>query len=534
MEAGKARVDGINIRNSWSLYTFFRKRWVGPRMVSDGEKMQLDEEMESVQILEPQKPSKESERKKNKRKKGNANTVVLTERIQIETTRILHELFRQSKDLFNSANKIIYASSHLFILTKEGTQKAGKTASYYEVEQELQGSPEYAALPSQTSQQIIYQVRDAWNGFFEAIKEWKADLKKDPKDRRFKGRPQPPEWKDDSAENLLIFTSQQGVVKNSYLQFPKRTRILPVKVNPTRLGKLKQVRILPRGYYAVVEIVHEKEKPQLEGAELVKSHVVALDLGVRNTVTLVSNCGLRPIVVRGGAVKAINAHYNKQRAQYQSIYNEAGIDWQTKRLERLDRKHNNKIEDIFHKLSQSIINYCFSNRVGTVVIGYNPYWKQKTRLGKRNNQNFVGIPFLSLVEKIQYKAELLGITVITLEESHTSKCSFLDAESIEHHENYLGTRGVWQQIDDLKFQQKHDGRKGKVCHGLFKTAAGKVINSDVNGAYNILRKAFPEFSNDGIGGLGLVPIAVKFSRTAQDFTELKRLANLLIPSEGSV
>jgi len=61
---------------------------------------------------------------------------------------------------------------------------------------------------------------------------------------------------------------------------------------------------------------------------------------------------------------------------------------------------------------------------------------------------------------------------------------------------------------------------GTVCRGLFKTQMGKVINADVNGAYNILRKAFPEAVNtDGIEGLGLVPYAVKFA-------ELEQLANL--------
>jgi len=194
-------------------------------------------------------------------------------------------------------------------------------------------------------------------------------------------------------------------------------------------------------------------------------------------------------------------------------------------LERLTRRRNNKIEDLFHKLSSALIGYCTSQRIGTLVIGYNEQWKQNTRLGRRNNQNFVNIPFYRLVKKLQYKAALAGITVVLTEESHTSKCSLLDKEPIEHHETYLGTRGVWQQIDDAKFQQTHAGKKGKVCHGLFKTAAGNIINSDVNGAYNILRKAFPEaLAVDGIEGRGLVPIAVKFSKKEQDFTRLKQLA----------
>ncbi|NJK70511.1 MAG: transposase, partial [Microcoleus sp. SU_5_3] len=35
--------------------------------------------------------------------------------------------------------------------------------------------------------------------------------------------------------------------------------------------------------------------------------------------------------------------------------------------------------------------------------------------------------------------------------------------------------------------------------GLYKTASGRLINADVNGSYNILRKAVPNAFSDGIG-----------------------------------
>jgi hypothetical protein len=133
-------------------------------------------------------------------------------------------------------------------------------------------------------------------------------------------------------------------------------------------------------------------------------------------------------------------------------------------------------------------------------------------MGRKNNQNFENIPFHRLIDQIQYKAELLGIAVEKTNEDHTSKCSFLDNEPIEHQDAYLGTRGV--------YQSKRNGGNGKVSHGLFKTKTGLIINSDVNGAYNILRKALPKaISADRIEGHGLVPYSVKFA-------DLKQLANL--------
>ncbi|MHA2111407.1 MAG: IS200/IS605 family accessory protein TnpB-related protein, partial [Candidatus Hodarchaeales archaeon] len=84
--------------------------------------------------------------------------------------------------------------------------------------------------------------------------------------------------------------------------------------------------------------------------------------------------------------------------------------------------------------------YCVVNNIGTVVIGYNPEWKQSCQLGKRNNQNFVTIPFYRLIQQLEYKTEAQGITVIRQEESHSSKCSFLDNEPIKHHGKYQGKR----------------------------------------------------------------------------------------------
>jgi len=187
---------------------------------------------------------------------------------------------------------------------------------------------------------------------------------------------------------------------------------------------------------------------------------------------------------------------------------------ETHRLQRLNRIRNNRVTDLFHKISRALINYCVAYQLGTIVIGYNAGWKQRCNMGKTNNQNFVEIPFRKLVQQLRYKAALLGIRVMLVEETHTSKCSFVDHEPIEHHDLYLGRRGVYNP------------ETGKVMRGLFKTKAGPIINSDINGAYNILRKAFPEVvSADRIEGLGLVPYSLRLKELNQ-LTELNQLNNL--------
>lgn len=118
-----------------------------------------------------------------------------------------------------------------------------------------------------------------------------------------------------------------------------------------------------------------------------------------------------------------------------------------------------------------MINHVVSNGINTIVIGHNRCWKQEINIGKRNNQNFVSIPFNLFISMISYKATLEGINVKIIEESYTSKCSFLDNEQICKHEEYAGRR---------------------IKRGLFKTSSGNIINADINAAFNIIRKSAKE------------------------------------------
>jgi len=163
-------------------------------------------------------------------------------------------------------------------------------------------------------------------------------------------------------------------------------------------------------------------------------------------------------------------------------------------IQILTVKRNRKIKDVMHKYSRFIINYCIQHNIGTVVMGHNPGQKQEINLGTKTNQNFVNIPEYLLRKMIKYKADEIGISVIDQEESHTSKCSFLDMEPVGHSERYMGKR---------------------ISRGLFRSSIGKLINADVQGGYNIIKKAIPKaFMNlkvimvDGIEGVGLHPLRI--------------------------
>lgn len=176
---------------------------------------------------------------------------------------------------------------------------------------------------------------------------------------------------------------------------------------------------------------------------------------------------MRSFIVDGRKVKHINQFYNKKLGKAKSELKKKNNKEKSHRTRQLTLKRNNKIDDYFHKTSRYIINQAVFNDVRTIIVGHNKNWKQEINIGKVNNQKFVQIPFDKLIHQLKYKGALEGISVIEIEESYTSKCSFLDNESIEKHESYLGNR---------------------TKRGLFISKDGRKLNSDVNGSFNIMRK----------------------------------------------
>ncbi|NVM31574.1 MAG: IS200/IS605 family element transposase accessory protein TnpB [Candidatus Helarchaeota archaeon] len=390
----------------------------------------------------------------------------LTERMQLKKSAELSSLCHKGKNLYNVANYMV----------RQRFFRDRKWYRYYDLNRLLKQDPAYRALPIQTSQQILRLVDRNWKSFFRGLRDWQDHPEK------YRCRPCIPRYKPKDGESIVLFTNQQCRIKRGCLHFPKKV-LPPLKIRMT--GAFQHVRILPRGDHYIVEVVYDCTPIYLD---LPKNRILTIDLGLNNLVTAVNNAGLPPFVIKGGVVKSINQFYNKERARLSALKDKQGLKGQTKRLKRLTLKRNNKIRDYFHKTSRTIIGYCVDNELGTIIVGYNAGWKQKIHIGRRNNQNFVSVPFHQLIQQIQYKARLVGIEVILEEEGHTSKCSFLDQEPIRHHDTYLGRR---------------------ISRGLFQASDGTLINADVNGGYNIGQKAVPNaFRADGIEGVGLHPYSM--------------------------
>ena len=400
--------------------------------------------------------------------------VTRTEHIWLKPNTTLSHLCHLSKNLYNDANYAI----------KQSLKDQGRWVRYNQLYHQLKHSTNYRQLPAKTGQQILRLLDKAWKSFFRAIKEWKRHPEK------FKKKPRPPKYKKKNGEHLLMFTNQQCSIKNNVLLFPKKlTFDYDITTRLADTTDLREVRILPKGVGYVCEIVYQKV---ISTKATDKTRIAGIDLGVSNIINLVNNIGKKPIAVKddGRGIKSITQFYQKEKARLQSMYDRQGIQ-DGPRMKKLRVKYDRKSKDYLHKLSRVVVNWYVQHGIGKLVIGYNPEWKQQVELGKRNNQTFVLIPYMKLINQLTYKAEEQGIAVELVEESHTSKCSFLDNEAIKHHEQYLGKR---------------------IRRGLFRSAQGLLINADVNGAGNIIRKsepnAFTQLKADGVGGcvIGLHPV----------------------------
>ena len=382
---------------------------------------------------------------------------------------ICDELCFKSKNLYNAA---------LFEFRQSFFDKELDTLTWQNINRIFNQSNQfdYRELPSKVSNTVLKKLGNNISSFWSLIK--KSDYKQKvrlPKylhktDGRFivEFNKQTFSNKRDDNNNLIICKSS-----------------LDLRI-PTKVEKPQQVRIIPKVGCYVIEVVYEVEENRLKQNQ----RVAAIDLGLNNLAAVVTNDGDNPILISGRKIKSINQYYNKMTSKKKALlpYNV----FTSKSLDRLWLKRNNKISYEIHKVTKFLSNYFDERDVSKVIIGNNSGWKNGINLGKRNNQNFVNIPYTKFINQLTYKCKSLGITVIVREESYTSKASFLD----------------YDEIPNYKEGAKHKFSGKRIKRGLYRSTTRK-INADVNGAYNTMVK---EDSNYIIGNreqLGFNPTLIK-------------------------
>lgn len=375
--------------------------------------------------------------------------LILVEKHQIKYNSKEHKecdkLCFLSKNLYNST---LYAIRQHYFNTK-------KHLGIFEVRKQFcrDNQVDYRALPSKVSKMTQKLVDQNFKSFFALLKT-----------ENLNWRPKIPKYLHKIKWRQVVHYCNQSLSFKQPWFVKLSWTFIKLKTNKN----VSFARIVPSNWKYTIELWY---KVPLRDIITPKWNYASIDLWVNNLVTLVSNC-FNPLIINWKPLKSINQYYNKATSELRKT------SYSRKKL--LNRRKN-KINDYLHKTSRYIVNHLVSNKIDTLVIWYNKEWKQETKLWKVNNQNFVNIPFQRLIEMLSYKCQLVWINVVIQEESYTSKCSFLDNESIEKHENYL-----WKRLK----------------RWLFQSSYWKLINADVNWALNILRKYVASrgenliFSND--------------------------------------
>lgn len=328
----------------------------------------------------------------------------------------------------------------------------------------------YKLLNTDIAQQTMRIVDRSFKSFFALIKKAKDG------NYRFKDI-QLPHYLDKESYFTIIIPrfkiNNNKVAIPMSLAFKKEFGELSITVPPKILNEtIKEIRIHPKHNcrYFEVEFVYLKDIIQ----NVNKETVLSIDFGLDNLATCVTSTGAS-FIMDGKRLKSFNQWYNKENARLQSIKDKARIKHLTHKQSNILRRRNSQVQDYLNKVSKYIVKYCDARGIGTIVVGYNPTIKQRCNLGKVNNQNFLQIPIANLKEKIKMLCEVYNIKFVEQEESYTSKASALDLDEIPQY--------------NQDNPQKYSFSGKRISRGQYRSSYKVIINADLNGALNILRKS---------------------------------------------
>lgn len=397
----------------------------------------------------------------------------LTEAHQITSNHKLYsicdELCFKSKNLYNAA---------LFAFRQSYFSKEIDTLSWQSINRIFNhdNQLDYRELPAKVSNAVLKKLGNNISSFWSLVK--KSDYRK---------KANLPKYLHKTNGRFVVEFNKQTFSNkrddNNCLIVCKSSLDLRI---PTKVEKPQQVRIIPKVGCYVIEVTYEIK----ENEHKQNHRVASIDLGLNNLATVVTNNGDNPLLISGKKIKSINQYYNKMTSKQKSLL--PNNIFTSKSLNRLWLKRNNKLSYEIHKITKFLTNYFDERDISKVIIGYNKGWKNGINLGRVTNQNFVSIPYTKFINQLTYKCQLLGITVITREESYTSKASFLDYDKMP---DCAGTT-------KLTFSGK------RVKRGLYRSTTRK-INADVNGAYNIMAKENLNYIVNDREQLGFNPVLVK-------------------------
>lgn len=267
---------------------------------------------------------------------------------------------------------------------------------------------------------------------------------------------------------------------------------------------VKMIRIQPLSVGFRIHAIYEEEPLPYEYVPD-NGIYASIDFGINNLMAVfVNDARYKPFIVPGGYVKSIN-HWWKHcrhhawlslRAQYgfsnavnmQNKQDDLELEVDTKSIRRIDLKRKHILDWQSGNITSFVVNYLASIGVSHVIIGSSSTWKQNTQL----SQSTWSFPISVFIDMLEYKFKELGIRVTRTEESYTSKASFVDHDRM----------GVYGKHDHFTYSGRRTYR------GLYRTKTGLLVNADVNGAANIMRKVIPDelVYSKGVEALAVGPV----------------------------
>jgi IS605 OrfB family transposase len=244
--------------------------------------------------------------------------------------------------------------------------------------------------------------------------------------------------------------------------------------------KIKQITIKPKYDGKYIEVIYTYIDDVVTETSNKKTEAMGIDFGYNNLAYCAVSNG-NHLHIDGLRLKSMNQRYHKKISKLASIRPNQNI--LTKRMISTIEKRNNQMVYGINKAARLIIEHAINNDVGEIIIGYNDYFKD-IKTNKENNQWFSSIPIARLRDRIIYLSELYGIKTKIINETYTSKASYIDNDEIPK---------------EYRNKTSFSGKRTK--RGLYVSKAGIAINADLNAALNILRKCNPESIK--IGSIGL-------------------------------
>ena len=390
----------------------------------------------------------------------------------------LREMTHASKNLFNQA---LYKTKQSY-LNKQGLLNQSTLCQLLKDTEDYKNLQRYNSQLPQSTIKLVVETTNSFKGSMKAYLQ---------KPESFLGKPRFPRYKPKQGHSPLYFSYQAIQIKNNYIHInscglhfpiPQYLAGIQKKTTPNQqlngkepsLLELVQLRIIPKQQEFQVDLVYEKEITlyQQNPPEPI-TRVASIDLGINNLATLVTTLpNTNPLLINGRHLKSYNKQFNKKLANLKSKAMVCNQQYTTRQINLLHQRRNKYFNTKMHQIASYLTNYLATNKIQLLIIGYNPTWKQESKLSKLTNQTFIQIPYLKLIQILKYKLEELNITVIETEESYTSGTSFLD--------------------DELPTKQNYNKNR-RIYRGLFQANQKQLINADVNASYQIIKKQNQSF-----------------------------------------